>query len=94
MDLTERQWKRLEPLLPKPRVRKDHRGRPWRDPRDVLNRVLWVMRTGAPWQDSQVPLSAVLPALKYSACAGGLLIPVITATSSESKLIAASISPG
>lgn len=51
MDLTERQWKRLEPLLPKPRVRKDRRGRPWRDPRDVLNGVLWVMRTGAPWHD-------------------------------------------
>ena len=51
MDLTERQWKRLSPLLPKPRVRKDRRGRPWRDPRDVLNGVLWVMRTGAPWHD-------------------------------------------
>lgn len=51
MDLTERQWKRLEPLLPKPRVRKDRRGRPWRDPRDVLNGILWVMRTGAPWHD-------------------------------------------
>ena len=51
MDLTEHQWKRLEPLLPKPRVRKDRRGRPWRDPRDVLNGVLWVMRTGAPWHD-------------------------------------------
>ena len=51
MDLTERQWKRLEPLLPKPRVRQDRRGRPWRDPRDVLNGILWVMRTGAPWHD-------------------------------------------
>ena len=51
MDLTERQWKRLEPLLPKPKVRKDGKGRPWRDPRDVLNGILWVMRTGAPWHD-------------------------------------------
>lgn len=51
MDLTERQWKRLEPLLPKPKVRKDGKGRPWRDPRDVLNGMLWVMRTGAPWHD-------------------------------------------
>jgi len=51
MDLTEAQWKRLEPLLPTPRSRPDGRGRPWRDPRDVLNGVLWIMRTGAPWHD-------------------------------------------
>jgi len=24
---------------------------PWRDPRDVLNGILWVLRTGAPWAD-------------------------------------------
>ncbi len=51
MDLTDAQWRRLEPLLPKPRVRKDGRGRPWRDPRDVLTGILWIMRTGAPWHD-------------------------------------------
>jgi len=51
MDLTEEQWAVLAPLLPKPRVRKDGRGRPWRDPRDVLNGILWVLRTGAPWHD-------------------------------------------
>jgi transposase len=41
MGLTERQWQIVEPFLPKPRVREDRRGRPWRDPRDVLNGVLW-----------------------------------------------------
>jgi transposase len=51
MDLTDKQWTILEPLLPKPRVRRDRRGRPWRDPRDVLNGILWVLRTGAPWKD-------------------------------------------
>jgi transposase len=51
LDLTDAQWRRLEPLLPKPRVRKDGRGRPWRDPRDVLTGILWIMRTGAPWHD-------------------------------------------
>lgn len=51
MDLTEKQWAVLAPLLPKPRLRKDRRGRPWRDPRDVLNGILWVLRTGAPWAD-------------------------------------------
>ncbi len=51
MDLTEAQWAFIAPLLPKPRVRKDGRGRPWRDPRDVLNGILWILRTGAPWKD-------------------------------------------
>ena len=51
MDLTERQWRLIAPLLPKPKVRRDGRGRPWRDPRDVMNGVLWIMRTGAPWYD-------------------------------------------
>ena len=48
MDLTDAQWKRLASLVPKPRPRPDGRGRPWRDPRDVLNDILWVMRMGAP----------------------------------------------
>jgi transposase len=51
MDLTEQQWQIVELLLPRPRVREDRRGRPRRDPRDVLNGVLWVLRTGALWQD-------------------------------------------
>jgi transposase len=51
MDLTDEQWARLAPLLPRPRRRRDGRGRPWRDPRDVLNGILWVLRTGAPWHD-------------------------------------------
>ena len=41
----------LAPLLPKPRGRTDRRGRPWRDPRDVLNGILWILKTGAPWHD-------------------------------------------
>ena len=51
MDLTSEQWKVIEPLLPKPTTRSDGRGRPWRDPHDVLNGILWVLRTGAPWAD-------------------------------------------
>ena len=50
MDLTDAQWALLEPLLREKR-RSDGRGRPWRDSRQVLNGVLWVLRTGAPWQD-------------------------------------------
>ena len=32
-------------------MREDGRGRPWRDSRDVLNGILWILRTGAPWKD-------------------------------------------
>ena len=51
MDLTDEQWEVLEPLIPVPPRRGDGRGRPWRDPRDVLNAILWILRTGAPWKD-------------------------------------------
>ena len=50
-DLTDEQWKTLDPLIPKPMKREDGRGRPWKSRRSVLNGVLWVLRTGAPWAD-------------------------------------------
>ena len=51
MDLTDEQWEVLEPLIPDPARRPDGRDRPRRDSRDVLNGILWVLRTGAPWRD-------------------------------------------
>ena len=51
MHLTEARWAIVEPLIPKPKRRKDGRGRPWREPRQVLDGILWVLRTGAPWKD-------------------------------------------
>src|SRR6185369_17232337 len=50
MDLTDKQWAVLEPIF-RPRRRPDGRGRPWTEPRAVLNGVLWILRTGAPWHD-------------------------------------------
>src|SRR6202790_25267 len=50
MDLTDAQWAFLEPQF-RPKRRRDGRGRPWQDTRAVLNGVLWVLRTGAPWHD-------------------------------------------
>ncbi|MGO9542237.1 MAG: IS5 family transposase [Terriglobales bacterium] len=41
----------LDSLIPEPERRKDRRGRPWKSRRSVLNGVLWVLRTGAPWAD-------------------------------------------
>jgi transposase len=50
MDLTDDHWAVREPVLA-PTRRADGRGRPWQDARSVLNGVLWVLRTGAPWKD-------------------------------------------
>src|SRR5579864_1553142 len=50
-DLTDLQWAILNDLIPEPPRRDDKRGRPWRSRRSVLNGILWVLRTGAPWSD-------------------------------------------
>jgi transposase len=50
-ELTDDQWALIAPLLPELPRRADGRGRPWRDNRAVMNGVLWVLRTGAPWAD-------------------------------------------
>lgn len=47
-DLTNEQWERIQFLLPKQPSR---RGRPAQDHRTLLNGILWVLRTGAPWRD-------------------------------------------
>ena len=50
-DLTDAQWELLDPLIPEPQRREDGRGRPWRDRREVLNGILFILRTGAAWAD-------------------------------------------
>jgi transposase len=50
-DLTDAQWSTLETLIPEPAPHRDGRGRPWKDRRAVLDGILWVLRTGAPWAD-------------------------------------------
>ena len=51
MELTNEQWRRLEPVILALMPKKDPRGRPARDLREVLNGILWILRTGAPWKD-------------------------------------------
>lgn len=46
--MTDEQWARLEPLLP---AQKPATGRPAKPHRAVLEAILWVLRTGAPWRD-------------------------------------------
>ena len=53
MDLNDEQWQVLEPLIAEaePPRRADGKGRPRRNPREVLNGILWILRTGAQWAD-------------------------------------------
>src|SRR5688572_28199393 len=48
--LTDEQWMKLEPLLPKWRPTSKG-GRPWADNRAVFEGILWMLRSGARWQD-------------------------------------------
>ena len=46
-ELTDKAWERIESLLPK----NGRRGKQWKDPRRIINGILWKLRTGAPWRD-------------------------------------------
>jgi transposase len=48
--LTQQQWEKIEPLLPKT-TKSGRGGRPWADNRKVFEGILWILRTGAPWAD-------------------------------------------
>ncbi len=51
-DLTETEWRVLKVLLPVERVAgKRWRGRPPEGNRNVINGIMWRLRTGAPWRD-------------------------------------------
>lgn len=47
-DVTDEQWDLVAPLLCKEAAKT---GRPRRNGRDMLNAVLWILVTGAPWRD-------------------------------------------
>lgn len=49
-ELTDEQWNLIEPLFDQPPA-VTTRGRPRRDEREVLNGVLWILRSGARWSD-------------------------------------------
>lgn len=45
--LSDDAWELIEDLIPEPAST----GRPPRDRREVLDGILWVLRTGSPWRD-------------------------------------------
>ena len=47
-ELTDEQWERLQPLLP---PQKAKTGRAALDHRRIVNGILWIVRSGAPWRD-------------------------------------------
>lgn len=47
-EVTDEQWSAVEPLIPQSKART---GRPARPARVMLNGMLWILRTGAPWRD-------------------------------------------
>jgi transposase len=50
--LSESEWRVLKVLLPVEREKgKRGKGRPPEDNRNVINGILWRLRTGAPWRD-------------------------------------------
>lgn len=55
MEVSDEQWARIRRFVPVEErgSRSPRRGRPWTDARAVLNGILWVLRTGAPW--SEIP---------------------------------------
>jgi transposase len=50
-ELTGEQWAIIAPLIPEPPRLEDGRGRSWKDSREVINCIIWVLRSGARWGD-------------------------------------------
>ena len=45
--LTDEEWSCIEKVFPRPAAT----GRPPRDRREVIDGILWILRTGSPWRD-------------------------------------------
>ncbi len=46
--MTDEQWALIEDMFPR---NGEHAGRPWKDHRRMVNGMLWILATGAPWRD-------------------------------------------
>ena len=45
--MTDAEWELIADIFPEP----SSTGRPPRDPRELLDGIFWIVRTGAPWRD-------------------------------------------
>ena len=48
-ELTDQEWNQIAPLLPPEKSNRP--GRPSKDNRTMLNAMVWIARSGAPWRD-------------------------------------------
>src|SRR5579862_1692871 len=53
MELTDEQWEVVREYIPTEELKRPGRqgGRPFQEARPIMDAVLWVLRTGAPWAD-------------------------------------------
>ncbi len=47
-ELTDQQWQKIATMFP---ANKGKRGGQWQDHRKVLNGMIWILCSGAPWRD-------------------------------------------
>ena len=51
-ELKDSEWERIAEMLPKEQPKEGKRGRPTKyDNRSVINGILWIARSGAPWRE-------------------------------------------
>ena len=48
-ELTDQEWEQIAPLLPP--EKNSRPGRPSKDNRLMINAMVWIVRSGAPWRD-------------------------------------------
>jgi len=46
VEITNEQWQRIAQYIPKPKAQPGKSGRPPQNSRDVVNGILWILRTG------------------------------------------------
>ena len=51
MSITDAQWEFVRPFIPQKELEEGRPGRPFVPAREVLDGVLWVLRTGAQWNE-------------------------------------------
>src|SRR5579883_2612572 len=87
MDLTNKHWQRVQPLISQPSAQSPRRGRPWRDSRHVLDGILWILATRAPWKDlpSRYPPYQTCHRRFHQWLADGTLIRILGALPEDFK---------